>query len=38
MLGHLATVFADGTATYSIEAALLRIDRGDLGIMARTNE
>jgi heat shock protein HslJ len=37
LLEHLATVFADGTATYGIKAARLTIERGDVGIMAVAN-
>ncbi len=38
LLAHLASVFADGTATYGIEAARLTIERGEVGIMANANQ
>jgi heat shock protein HslJ len=34
ILLHLATVFANGTATYGIEAARLTVEQGNVGIMA----
>jgi heat shock protein HslJ len=38
LLLHLATVFADGTATYGIDAARLTIEQGSVGIMALAGE
>jgi hypothetical protein len=38
MLSHLTSVFADGTATYGIEAARLTLERDAMGIMAQASE